>query len=130
MTSKIFLRLFIFSISFSTALSGCAGIGTALIDPYRIEIQQGNFVTKEMVAQLRVGMTREQVRFVLGTSMHTPLFRADRWDYVFYSQRAGGKSERRSLTVYFEDDRLVRWQGDELPSDSDTEERRGVAQRK
>ena len=63
------------------------------IKVYRIEIQQGNYITQEMVAQLKNGMTREQVRYVLGTPLVTDIFHADRWDYVFTaSARAASSS--------------------------------------
>jgi outer membrane protein assembly factor BamE len=85
------------------------------IKPYRIDIQQGNFLSPEMVAQLKKGMTREQVRFVLGTPLVTDIFHADRWDYVFYRELGNGTKERKSLAVFFENDRLARAVGDDLP---------------
>jgi outer membrane protein assembly factor BamE len=86
------------------------------ITPYRMVIQQGNFVSDEMVAQLKPGMTREQVRFVLGTPLVTDIFHADRWDYVFYRELPNGKREQRNLTVVFEDGKLARVIGDLLPA--------------
>lgn len=84
---------------------------------YRIEIQQGNYVTQEMVAQLRNGMTREQVRYVLGTPLVTDIFHADRWDYVFYRERSSGDFEQRRLAVFFDKEgRLVRLEGDVIPA--------------
>ena len=56
------------------------------VTPYRIEIQQGNYVSQDMVAQLKPGMTKEQVRFVLGTPLVTDIFHADRWDYVYWRE--------------------------------------------
>ncbi len=88
------------------------------LKPYRIDIQQGNFLSAEMVAQLKEGMTREQVRFVLGTPLVTDIFHADRWDYVFYRELGNGKKEHRHLSVFFKDDKLVRHVGGEsIPSD-------------
>jgi outer membrane protein assembly factor BamE len=87
-----------------------------LITPYRMEIQQGNYVSQEMVSQLRPGMTREQVRFVLGTPLLTDIFHADRWDYVFYRDPSGGAREQRKLTVIFVDGRLARVEGDVVPA--------------
>ena len=87
------------------------------ITPYRMVIQQGNFISQEMVAQLKPGMTREQVRFVLGTPLVTDIFHADRWDYVFYRETAGGKKEQRNLSVVFEKDKLVRVLGDLMPAE-------------
>jgi outer membrane protein assembly factor BamE len=88
------------------------------ITPYRINIVQGNFVSREAVSQLREGMTRDQVRFLLGTPLLTDVFHADRWDYYF-SFRRGSRPvvQSRQFTVYFEGDKLVRWVGNELPSE-------------
>jgi outer membrane protein assembly factor BamE len=83
---------------------------------YRIDIQQGNYLSAEMVSQLKEGMTREQVRFVLGTPLVTDVFHADRWDYVFYRELGNGKIERRHLSVFFEDNKLKRFAGENLPT--------------
>lgn len=87
-----------------------------LVTPYRMEIQQGNYVSQEMVSQLRPGMSREQVRFVLGTPLLTDIFHADRWDYVFYRDVLGGVREERKLTVIFVDGKLARLEGDVVPA--------------
>src|SRR6187549_1367056 len=81
------------------------------VTPYRMVIQQGNFISQEMVAQLKPGMTKEQVRFVLGTPLVTDIFHADRWDYVFFRELGNGKKEHRHLSVFFKDDKLVRHVG-------------------
>lgn len=97
----------------SAALSGCSA--TALSDfvkPYRIDVRQGNYVTQDMVAQLKPGMTREQVRFVLGTPLVADVFHADRWDYIYRFQPGKGESQERRLAVVFEDGRLARLEGD------------------
>lgn len=87
------------------------------LKPYRIEIQQGNHITQEQVSQLKPGMTREQVRFVLGTPLLTDMFHADRWDYIFRRQLAdSNKLEERRLTVVFVDDRLSSVEGDVMPA--------------
>jgi outer membrane protein assembly factor BamE len=92
------------------ALGACAP--PEIIKPYRIEIQQGNYVSQEMVAQLRLGMSREQVRFLLGTPLVSDIFHANRWDYVYYRELPYGKREQRRLSVHFEDNKLVRLGGD------------------
>jgi len=99
--------------SYMPELPSLPGLGA--IKPYRIDIQQGNFLSAEMVAQLKVGMTREQVRFVLGTPFVTDIFHGDRWDYVFYRELGDGTKERRRLSVFFEDNKLARFTGDNLP---------------
>lgn len=86
------------------------------IKPYRIDIQQGNFLSQEMVSQLKKGMTREQVRFVLGTPMVADIFHADRWDYVYYRELSNGGKEHRTVSVIFEKDRLARVLGDVIPA--------------
>lgn len=90
----------------------------ARLDPHRVEIQQGNLVTEEMLARLKPGMSPSQVRFALGTPLIVNPFRADRWDYVYTVQRGGRQIERRRITVLFENDRLKRIDGD-LPSPID-----------
>ena len=88
------------------------------ITPYRITVVQGNFVSKEAAAQMQVGMSRAQVRQVLGTPLLTDMFHADRWDYVFYFKR-GSRSivQQRDFIVNFTGDRVASWSGgDDLPS--------------
>jgi len=79
---------------------------------YRINIQQGNALTQDMVAKLRPGMTRSQVRFVLGTPVVQDLFHANRWDYVYMLTEGRKETRSRRLTVIFEDDKLLRLEGD------------------
>ena len=80
-----------------------------------MEIQQGNFVSQDMVSKLKPGMTREQVRFVLGTPLVADMFHADRWDYVFYREIPRKPREERRVSVFFENDRLARVEGDVVP---------------
>jgi outer membrane protein assembly factor BamE len=86
--------------------------GCGWLAPYRMDIQQGNFVSQEMVSQLRSGMTKEQVRFLLGTPLVTDIFHADRWDYVYLLDRPGRPPQRRRLVVFFEEGKLARVDGD------------------
>jgi outer membrane protein assembly factor BamE len=98
---------------FLVVSSGCSYVPHIPgITPYRIEIQQGNFVSSDMLEQLRPGMSKEQVRLVLGTPLLTDIFHADRWDYVFWRDKPGEKREQRKLTVFFEDGKLTRLDGD------------------
>jgi outer membrane protein assembly factor BamE len=107
---RVFLPALSFAIS-ACAISAC-GLAPHL-SPYRIEIQQGNYVTQEAVAQLKPEMTRDQVRFVLGTPLVSDIFHRDRWDYVFLRQRANrGEVEYRRFVVFFEDGKLKRVEGD------------------
>ena len=100
------------------ALAGCKSVEVPKVPgvtPYRMVIQQGNFISDDMVAQLKPGMTKEQVRFVLGTPLVTDIFHADRWDYVFFRELPNGKREQRNLSVVFQDGKLARVIGDLLP---------------
>ena len=101
-------------------LPGCKSVEVPKVPgvtPYRMVIQQGNFISQEMVAQLKPGMTKEQVRFVLGTPLVTDIFHADRWDYVFFREAPNGKREQRNLSVVFENNKLARVLGDLMPTD-------------
>jgi outer membrane protein assembly factor BamE len=86
------------------------------ITPYRIDIQQGNYVTQDMVAKLKPGMTKSQVRFALGTPLVVDVFHTDRWDYVYVLQKGGRVREHRRIIVLFEQDKLLRIEGDVAPS--------------
>jgi len=89
------------------------------ITPYRIEVVQGNFVSREQVEALKPGMTRQHVRELLGTPLVTSLFHADRWDYVFTLKRQGVEPQQRKLTVFFRGDQMARVEGDPMPSESE-----------
>lgn len=90
-----------------------------IFSPYRPDIQQGNFVSKEMVSQIKEGMTPDQVRFVLGTPLLTDIFHENRWDYPFRLIEGNGQVTSSRVTVYFKDDRLVRIEGNDLPTERD-----------
>ncbi len=102
--------------------AGCAsapGGGSGLFKPYRIDIPQGNYLTQEMVDQVKPGMRRQQVRVALGSPLLDQMFRDDRWDYVFRYQHASGRSELRRVTVHFKDDVVSEIRADELPQHED-----------
>lgn len=104
-------------IVLSVLLGGCSAAPILPgLTPYRIDVQQGNHVTQEMVAKLKPGMTRAQVRFVLGTPLVVDPFREDRWDYVYLYNKAGRVTEQRHMSVVFKDDKLVRVEGDVVPA--------------
>lgn len=90
---------------------------TSSLNPYKIDVRQGNYVSQEMVASLKPGMTRDQVRFILGTPMVADVFHADRWDYVYRMQPGKGELQQRRLVVFFEEGKLVRVGGDVVASD-------------
>jgi outer membrane protein assembly factor BamE len=98
-------------------VAGCGVPRIPGITPYKMDIQQGNFVSQDMVAQLKPGMSREQVRAILGTPLVADIFHADRWDYVYWREAPDGKREERRVAVFFSpDNRLERIAGDIVPS--------------
>ena len=106
-------------------LAGCSAWKTAdslggLVTPYRMEIVQGNVVTKEQLELLRPGVTRTQARDLLGSPLVTDVFHADRWDYVFTLRRQGAQPQRRVVVLHFDGDILQRVEApDDLPTERD-----------
>ncbi|GLX91388.1 MULTISPECIES: outer membrane protein assembly factor BamE [Pseudomonas] len=93
------------------ALAGCSFPGV-----YKIDIQQGNVVTQDMINQLRPGMTRRQVRFIMGNALLTDTFHPDRWDYLYSLQPGGGERQQERVSVFFnQNDQLVSLSGDFMP---------------
>ena len=107
------LALALFCAAF---LAGC-GLPRALgIAPYKIEIQQGNFVSQEMMSQLKTGMSKDQVRQIMGTPLLVDLFHNERWDYIYSRATSDGRREQRKLAVFFEDGKLARMTGEAAPT--------------
>ena len=86
---------------------------------YRPDVQQGNFVSKEMVSQLKAGMTPEQVRFVLGTPLVSDIFHGERWDYPFRMRKGDGQITTSHVSVFFKEGRVERFEGGDLPEEKD-----------
>lgn len=112
----------------ASVLSGCSTLDKAsntlsnlggAITPYKIDIIQGNFVSKEQLAAVSAGMPKTQVRDVLGSPLLTSVFHADRWDYVFSLRRKGQELQQRRITVFFKDDLVERIEADELPTEAE-----------
>ena len=101
------------------SLDGASRRVASVVTPYKIDIVQGNFVSREQVQALQPGMSRQQVRELLGTPLMTSLFPADRWEYVFTIKRPSAEMESRKLTVFFQGDALARHEGDEMPSETE-----------
>ena len=101
--------------SFNSASGRVAGI----VSPYKIDIVQGNFVSKEQVAAVKIGMARAQVREILGTPLLASMFHADRWDYVFTFQRQGAEPQARKVSVFFKGNVLERLDADTLPTEAE-----------
>lgn len=103
--------------------TGCSSIRgdriLGAITPYRIDVMQGNVITQELAANVKPGMSRDQVRDVLGSPLLTSAFHADRWDYLFTMRRQGTEPQRRSVVLFFKGDALERIEAPELPSEKD-----------
>jgi outer membrane protein assembly factor BamE len=89
---------------------------------YRIAVQQGNIIDQKKVDQLKMGMSRRQVQFVMGSPLMNDAFHEDRWDYIYQVRRGGETLRDRRFTVFFEGDELVRYEGDYEPNDANPEE--------
>jgi outer membrane protein assembly factor BamE len=109
----------------AAGLAGCSSMQATtdkwmgVITPYRIDIMQGNVVTKEQAALIRPGMSREQVRDILGSPLLTSAFHAERWDYVFTLRRQGVEPQRRNIVAWFKGNQLERLEAPELPSETE-----------
>ena len=108
---QVLLAALLIAALFTTACSF-----PQFISPYKLDIPQGNGITADQVEKLKVGMTRAQVRFILGTPLLTDPFHADRWDYVYSDARAGVLKDHKVFTVHFEGDVLKRFGGETLPA--------------
>lgn len=116
------ILVFFCAVIATLALSGCGALQRTdnllgAITPYRIDIVQGNAVTKEQAAQIRPGMTRLQVRDTLGTPLLSDPFNAQRWDYIFTLRRQGAEPQRRAVQVDFEGDLVKSITAPDLPSE-------------
>lgn len=89
------------------------------ITPYKVDVIQGNFISKEQVERLRPGMTRDEVKGLLGTPLMASLFHGDRWDYVFTLKRQGVEPQSFKYTVFFKDNLLERFEGDTMPTEAE-----------
>jgi outer membrane protein assembly factor BamE len=115
-----FMKLpLLIAVPLLAACSSTSGI-TSYLSPYRVDVRQGNYVSQEMVVQLKPGQTRDQVRFILGSPLVTDIFHADRWDYVYRFKPGRGEAQERRLTVFFVDNKLSRVAGDVVANDTKT----------
>ncbi|KAA0691316.1 outer membrane protein assembly factor BamE [Halopseudomonas laoshanensis] len=104
-------------------LAGCSFPGV-----YKIDVQQGNVVTQEMVDQLRPGMTTRQVRFIMGTPLVEDTFHPNRWDYIYSMQAGHQERTQERISLNFENDLLVGLSGDFVPGASRDERIMGAGQ--
>ena len=101
----------IYTFSFLILLiSGCSSYNSPLV--YRIDIQQGNTITQEMISQLKLDMSKSQVAYVMGTPLIIDTFNPDRWDYLYSFRPGNGEREQRNITIYFKQDKLDFISGD------------------
>jgi outer membrane protein assembly factor BamE len=107
------------ALSACGTVDGMTGRVVESITPYKVEVVQGNFISREQVEALRPGLTRQQVKEVLGTPLLASLFHADRWDYVFTLKRKGVEPQARHLTVFFKGNVMERFEGDTMPSEAE-----------
>ncbi|WP_444929743.1 outer membrane protein assembly factor BamE [Microbulbifer sp. SSSA002] len=109
------------SLRFLTIAFLCALLGACTLVKFpgvhRIEVQQGNIITQEMVDQLKPGMTRRQVQFVLGTPLLEDTYNPNRWDYVNRLRDKKGNITQKTFSVYFDEDALVATSGDWQPAE-------------
>ncbi len=87
---------------------------------YKVRVQQGNFIEKKMVDQLKIGMTPRQVQYIMGTPLIKDTFNIERWDYLFMVQRGGEVLVDKRFTVFFDEGALTKWETDIELTDSDT----------
>ncbi len=119
------LRRLALGLAAGAVLAGCGTVDRTtqrvadFIQPYRAPVVQGNFVSREQVALLRPGQSRQQVRDLLGTPLLASVFHADRWDYVFTLRRQGVAPQAYRLTVYFKGEALERFEGDTMPTEAE-----------
>ncbi|MEO6364001.1 MAG: outer membrane protein assembly factor BamE [Caldimonas sp.] len=113
------------SLASAAVLAGCQSLQSSdnflgVVTPYRVEVVQGNIITSEQAALLKAGLSRAQVRDVLGSPLIADPFHGDRWDYVFTIRRQGAAPQLRRVVVLFKSDLLASFDtGGELPSERD-----------
>ena len=105
-------------LALAAVLAACSGNIGSMDFPgvYKMSIPQGNIITQDMVDQLRLGMTKRQVTFVMGTPLIRDPYHQDRWDYIYSFQPGGGERGQERIAVFFDNNQLVRFSGDFSPS--------------
>ncbi len=95
-------------LSFSMLLAACSHASLPSFTPYKVEIRQGNLITQDMRAKLKLGMSQSQVKAVLGAPLINDVYHADRWDYFYSLEQQGQVVEKQRLTLYFDKNVLTR----------------------
>lgn len=112
------------ALALTSLLGACGSLQNSdrllgVLTPYRIEVVQGNVVTREMAQAVQPGMSRAQVRDLLGSPLLTSIFHENRWDYVFTIRRQGAQPQERRVTAFFEGEQLAKLEAGELPSEQE-----------
>jgi len=110
-------------IVLALGLSGCSSMSMPSFDfamprlpsIHKFDIQQGNVITQDMIDQLKPGMTKSQVRYIMGTPLIADTFSQNRWDYYYSLQPSKGEEVREQVAIFFDEDKLVGLQGDFMP---------------
>jgi outer membrane protein assembly factor BamE len=113
------IKMRIFLLVLSLLVTACSS-SLPSIKPYKMPIQQGNLVTSKMMMQLKPGMTKTQVRFVMGTPLINDSFHKDQWDYFYQMEKDGAIIEKRRVILMFEKDLLAKVKGDVIPANANT----------
>ncbi|WP_434779745.1 outer membrane protein assembly factor BamE [Neisseria sp. Ec49-e6-T10] len=108
------MKKLIFIIICTLTLAACNSHRVSQFPSYKLTIEQGNELDPQALSQLQAGLTRNQVRALLGSPLLTDIFHANRWDYVFMITRNGVTKEQRNLTIFFDNDMVNRFEGDAL----------------
>ena len=117
----------IFLLVLSLLVTACSP-SLPSIKPYKMPIQQGNLVSSKMMMQLKPGMTKTQVRFVMGTPLINDSFHKDQWDYFYQMEKDGAIIEKRRVILMFEKDLLAKVKGDVIPANANkNEDRQDIA---
>ena len=118
-------------LRFATVACVAVAVLSGCIRPFRIDVNQGNIIEQPMLDQLRPGMTKRQVQFVMGTPMLSDPFNSNRWDYVYSRRQGWNPRNLQRVTLFFEGDFLVSVEGDVEPTEDSArrrdEEQRGIA---
>ena len=114
-------------LALAAALSGCSDFSMPsfsmpkLPGIHKYDVQEGNVITQDMIDQLKPGMTKSQVRFIMGTPLIADTFNQDRWDYYYSLDPKDGEEVRERVAIFFDNDQLVGFRGDYLPNISNPE---------
>jgi outer membrane protein assembly factor BamE len=114
-------------LTLALALSGCSDFSMpsfsmpTLPGIHKFDVQQGNVITQDMIDQLKPGMTKSQVRFIMGTPLIADTFNQDRWDYYYSLTSKKGGEVRERVAIFFDNEKLIGFKGDYLPNANNPE---------